>query len=538
MQSRETHQKNCREGVPHPQSNQFLGAGGVIAIFGGMTVTRLAARVVALLLCWTISATALTSDQEVDDMLSAASELDAAGKGAERDALEEKVRIALRGRIAADSSTVTALSRLDRLEEISSDRAAQLKSRLSALRAKAAASDTSVIRVEYLRLRARFPASSIPRLSEFVVKPEDTSTSVAAVTAAPAIAPSPGSCGTPGKPCLDSTRARSKTSSPPTSPTRELLPRCPDGPPEVRILRPSPDEAARVSDSALVLQIRLRAPCPLERVQISRDSTLIRILNVPAGRSGSFELDDAISVSPGSQTVTITACDTFQTCSRAQLSLRPRPSIPPWIPWTSGGLVLLGLATGIFALFRRPSNAGAGNEPKQARGLSVRAAKPRTTTSQPTDIQESLRAVIADAEKETSRGPRLISRMNTAIPAVDADAQQLQLAFRSLLKLPLARAGLRGTVLVATGRGPVNMEVVLEDNGPDIEDSSIRSLFDAGVKNRERQGLDKELAEAADILGRLHGHLAAEPRIDGGLRLRIRLPLPSTSGPRAASLLK
>lgn len=306
----------------------------------------------------------------------------------------------------------------------------------------------------------------------------------------------------------------------------------------MRILRPTGGEPRISDDSALVLQIALVAPCPLARVQITRDSTLVRILNIPTGQSGSFELDDAISVTPTSRVVAVVACDTFRTCARAELALRPRQTIPPWIPWTSGGLVLLGLATGVFALFRRPAASGSTPEAKQARGLSVRTAKARPATNQPTDIQESLRAVIADAEKEASRGPRLVSRLNTAIPAVDADAQQLERAFRSLLKLPLLRAGLRGTVLVATGRGPVNMEVVLEDNGPDIEDASVRTLFDAGVKNRERQGLDKELAEAADILGRLHGHLAAEPRIDGGLRLRIRLPLPSASGPRAASLLK
>jgi len=83
------------------------------------------------------------------------------------------------------------------------------------------------------------------------------------------------------------------------------------------------------------------------------------------------------------------------------------------------------------------------------------------------------------------------------------------------------------------------MEVVLEDNGPDIEEPALRTLLDPGTpKNRERQGLDKDLSDAALIIAQLRGHLAAEPRIDGGLRLRIRLPLPSATGPRATSLLK
>lgn len=507
-----------------------------IAIFDGMTAFRLAARVATLLLCLTITANALTSDEEVDEMLANATQYDVEGKGQERDALEEMVRIALRGRLAADSSSSSALSRLDRLEEISNARSADLKAKLSDLRSKAAKGDSNAVRSDLKRLRARFPGVSLPQLSDLLPKAVAPPTVATIVNAPAAAGKPPDSCLAPGACPQQDSAKRSRPSL--DSGHRTLKPRCPDGGPQVRILRPSASEPVTIDDSALVMQIRLVAPCPLGRVQISRDSTLVRILNIPAGQSGSFELDDAISVAPGSRTVTVLACDTFRTCARAELALRPRQRIPPWIPWTSGGLVLLGLATGVFALFRRPSVPSTPGESKQARGLSVRIAKPRSVSSQPTDIQEALRSVIADAEKETSRGPRLISRMNTAIPAVDADAQQLQLAFRSLLKLPLLRAGLRGTVLVATGRGPVNMEVVLEDNGPDIEDASIRTLFDASVKNRERQGLDKELAEAADILGRLHGHLAAEPRIDGGLRLRIRLPLPSTSGPRAASLLK
>ena len=501
-----------------------------------MTSIRLAAKAATLLLCMNLSAMALTSDEEVDQMLATASQLDAAGKGPERDALEEQVRIALRGRLAADSSSATALKRLDRLEEIAASRTADLKRKLSDLRAKAGKGDTSTLRSDLQRLKARFPSARIPALGELLEK-SATPPVVAPATPAPS-ANGLGSdtCATPGK-CPSATPVP-PVATPAETESRALQAKCPDGGPQVRILRPAAGEPRIVDDSALVLQIRLTAPCPLGRVEIARDSTLVRILNLPAGQSGSFELDDAISVTSSSRQVSVTACDTFRTCARAQLALRPKPRIPPWIPWTSGGLVLLGLATGIFALFRRPTVSGSAAEPKQARGLSVRTAKPRVASNQPTDIQESLRAVIADAEKEAARGPRLISRMNTAIPAVDADAHQLEQAFRSLLKLPLLRAGLRGTVLVATGRGPVNMEVVLEDNGPDIEDASIRTLFDAGVKNRERQGLDKELAEAADILGRLHGHLAAEPRIDGGLRLRIRLPLPSANGPRAASLLK
>lgn len=461
-------------------------------------------------------------------MLSSATELDAAGKGKERDLVTDQIRAAVRGRLAADSASPAALARLDRLEALGTRRAQAAKSQLSALRARGARGDTAGTRAAYLAFQERFPGVPLPPLSE-LTRP------VAASDDAPS-----DSCSRNPRPAACPTASP----TPPAPVARAAAPvlekgRCPDGPPQVSFLKPSPDREVPITDSALLLQIRLVAPCPLGEVELRRDSSLVRRLQIPAGGRGTFELDDALTVSPEVKLVGILACDTFGTCAQASLRMRKAARIPPWIPWTSGGLVILGLATGILALFRRPPGASS-KETLASRGGPIRTTHPKgTSPGEQTDIQTCLRKIIADAEVNLSRGPRLISRMNTAIPPVEADAGQLELALGALLKLPLARAGLRGTVLVATGRGPVNMEVVLEDNGPDLEDGAIRILFDSGTpKHRERQGMDKELADAADILARLHGHLAAEPRIDGGLRLRIRLPLPSASGPRAASLLK
>jgi len=494
-----------------------------------MTLSRLVARATTPLLCLCLSVSALTTDQELDAMLSSATELDAAGKGKESELVADQIRAAVRGRLAADSASETALTRLDRLEAFGARRTQAARSQLAALRARGARGDTVGIRSAFTAFQERFPGVALPPLSELtrpVAAPAPVSSDSCSRTPRPAACPA------------DSPAAPAPVVR--TAPAPLVAKgRCPDGPPQVSFLKPSADRDVPITDSALLLQVRLVAPCPLGEIELHRDSALVRRLQIPAGGRGTFELDDALTVSPEVREVGIVACDTFGTCAQASLHMKKVARIPPWIPWTSGGLVILGLATGILALFRRPPGS-TGKESQAARGAPIRTSHPKGTASgEQADIQTCLRKVIADAEINLSRGPRLISRMNTAIPPVEADAAQLELALGSLLKLPLARAGLRGTVLVATGRGPVNMEVVLEDNGPDLEDGAIRILFDSGTpKHRERQGMDKELADAADILARLHGHLAAEPRIDGGLRLRIRLPLPSASGPRAASLLK
>lgn len=279
------------------------------------------------------------------------------------------------------------------------------------------------------------------------------------------------------------------------------------------------------------------APCPLDRIELHRDSLLVHAFQLPANKTGAFELDDAILVPPGSSEISIVACDTFGSCRKSSLWVGSRRAIPPWIPWASGGIVILGLLTGVIALFRRPASTPKGD----VRGVIVRPNAPRPpipSAGSRIDILQILHQIIVDTEKSLPRGPRLVNRLNT-VPPVEGDAADLERALTSLLRIPVARAGLRGTVLVATGRGPVSMEVVIEDNGPDVDDATLRLLFDhSSPKLRERQGCDKEFLEAADIIVRHHGHIAAEPRIDGGLRLRIRLPLPSASGQRATSLLK
>lgn len=458
-------------------------------------------------------------------MFTSAAQMDAAGNGSGRDEIIRGIRMELRSRMAADSAVESAEIFLSLLDEVTQEQDATRKRLISELRHQASTGDTTGIGARYAALLKRYPEAKIPTLKSIVDLANAARTRDSLASADSCAKPDACRQAAPTRPDSSSIRQ----AAPPTS--------CPSGPPRPSFIRPAPGIQFPSSDSALLLTMRIIAPCPLAKLELEGDSTVLRSFPVVAGRSGEFEIDDAITLAADTRQIALLACDSFGSCERAFLRASPDETIPPWIPWSCGGIILLGVATGLVALFRRPHST----PPQGVRGIQVRSSKSlggKTTPNGRLDIVETLRSIITEAERNLPRGPRIISRLST-IPALDADPSSLEAALLSLLRLPIARAGLRGVVLVATGRGPVSLEVVLEDNGPDLEDAILKQLFDPSfAKLRDRQGLDKELLEAADVVMRNQGHLSPEPRIDGGLRLRIRLPLPSSNGPRANSLLK
>ncbi len=502
-----------------------------IAIFQGMTRSRLLTGVALALLGLIAPCSALVSDAELDAVLQSSTASHAAGRGRERDSLIEAARMAIRARLAADESAPTALERLDRIESLTARTDKDRRSALAALKARAESGEEAAVRKAHADFLKRFPRATAPPLAELLAQ-----------APLPSLPPAPVAPAANLDSCAHTPRAPGCRDTLPAPVARDTTPPpslCPDGPPSAVFLRPNSHQAIVSRDSTLVLQARIHAPCMLRELVLLSDSFPARRVDFPAGRSGTFEFDDAISVPPAAQVLHLVVCDTFGTCSQAHLPLRHPARISPWIPWTSGGLVLLGLITGIVVLLRRPPSPQKTTPSATPRGIQLRSAPPPSSEEASTDLQETLKRIMTAAEKECPRGPRIVSRMNTSIPPLAGNPGDLEKAFGNLVRLPLARAGLRGMVLVATGRGPVNMEVVLEDNGPDLEDIALRTLFDPNTaRSRERQGLDRELAEAADILTRFRGHLSAEARIDGGLRLRIRLPLPAANGARENSLLK
>lgn len=490
-----------------------------------MMVTGRSAGAIAAILLIVRAASSYSTDQEISALFSSAAQMDAAGNGLARDAIIQEIRTELRSRIAADSAANSAVALLDLLDEVLEEQEATRVRLTANLRAQAARGDTNSLKAPLEALRRRYPSAQIPSLE-----------SLLAIARAKAVKP-------PVTDSVDSCLS-AEGCRPVPSPTSSLPAKapvvasgCAHGSPRTGFLRPL-GQSVRLSDSALLLTVRIHAPCPLDSIELRIDSVLARKYPPPESARDSFDLDDAIALGKGAREISISACDTFGSCHRSTIVFASPDPIPPWIPWTVGGIVVLGLLTGVVALFRHPS---AGSSGTNARGIQVRPTQPAPGASSTTskfDVVQELKRIVANQEKDIPRGPRLITRLN-ALPPLECDPQRLESALDSLLRLPIARAGLRGTVLVATGRGPVSIEIVFEDNGPDIDDAILKLLFDpSSTRLRDRHGLDKELLGAADSIMRMQGHLSVEPRIDGGIRLRVRLPLQSASGPRANSLLK
>lgn len=460
-------------------------------------------------------------------MFSSAAQMDAAGNGSARDAIIQDIRTELRSRIAADSAAASAVAFLDLLDEVLDEQKTTRDGLIGNLRAQAAKGDTLHLRGPLESLRRRYPGAPIPSLESLLQIARKQAAAVAPTDTA-------DSCATP-EGCPQPIKVKAPANQVETP--RDTTGSCFEGSPKTTILRPS-GSTLHLPDSALLISMRIKAPCRLGSLELRIDSEVIKKYDLGSRPMDSFDLDDAISIAKEVHEISITACDSFKNCHRSTLLLAGPDRIPPWIPWSCGGIVVLGLLTGVVALFRHPS-AGAGGS--NARGIHVRPTQPspgNAGTHGRFDVLQELKRIVATQEKDIPRGPRVVTRMN-ALPTLECDPQQLESALDSLLRLPIARAGLRGTVLVATGRGPVSIEIVLEDNGPDLDDASLRQLFDPSApKLRDRHGYDKELLSAADCIMRMQGHLSVEPRIDGGIRLRIRLPLPSLNGPRASSLLK
>jgi hypothetical protein len=146
-----------------------------------------------------------------------------------------------------------------------------------------------------------------------------------------------------------------------------------------------------------------------------------------------------------------------------------------------------------------------------------------------------LQAVVEKAQAmESGEFPRFLFRIPPGIGSLALDPTHIEAPLVEFLRLCMRRAKAKGLVLIALGQGPVNLEIVLEDSGPEPQPETVRLLLDWKEPIRpERLGLDKELYQAHTLVQRAAGSATVECRIDGGLRLRLRLPFyrtPNQSG--------
>lgn len=151
---------------------------------------------------------------------------------------------------------------------------------------------------------------------------------------------------------------------------------------------------------------------------------------------------------------------------------------------------------------------------------------------QPVDIN-ALIAEVVDLYRGSSRGIRIVQRLEAKVPVVEADAGRLRQLLHNLIKNALeALDGRKGGELVLSTRcmaesGCRFIEFVASDNGPGVDPSMLTQLFEPYVTGKPK-GTGLGLAIVKKIVEEHGGIVWAENRREGGAKVIIRLPVTAT----------
>ena len=109
-------------------------------------------------------------------------------------------------------------------------------------------------------------------------------------------------------------------------------------------------------------------------------------------------------------------------------------------------------------------------------------------------------------------------------PAVELDLWLAQDAARSLAGLML-RAGSVSKLRVATRVVGNAVALTFEDDGSNLSDKELRTLFTPLVRTERRPQAGVTLTKLADLASRCGGHVTASNRDPNGLRIVLTLPV-------------
>jgi C4-dicarboxylate-specific signal transduction histidine kinase len=146
----------------------------------------------------------------------------------------------------------------------------------------------------------------------------------------------------------------------------------------------------------------------------------------------------------------------------------------------------------------------------------------------PLDINQVVLDVQPIADTEARRhGARLLLQLAAGLPRISGDAVQLQQILLNLVRNaaeamvdipPDARE-----VVVRTFQMPEHLTMTVEDNGPPIDEATLRHLF-TPFHTTKAEGLGMGLAISRSIVEAHGGRLWAERRPKGGLVVQCSLP--------------
>ena len=153
------------------------------------------------------------------------------------------------------------------------------------------------------------------------------------------------------------------------------------------------------------------------------------------------------------------------------------------------------------------------------------------------DLAELLEDLVKTVNYETGEGRESIVLQAQAPLLVEADRELLWRVVENLLRNALIHSGDAGGIRVtAKAEDGKQVRISVMDSGPGIDENLIGRIFEPffrvdEARDRTLGGHGLGLAIAASAVRRHGGRIAARNRVEGGLEVRVTLPLRQKSGP-------
>jgi len=143
----------------------------------------------------------------------------------------------------------------------------------------------------------------------------------------------------------------------------------------------------------------------------------------------------------------------------------------------------------------------------------------------PHDVGEIVRSVVELMRKQAqSQGVTLTATLEPGLPALSVDARQIRQAVLNLVINAVQALPGGGQVHVAVGQRGNRLAVLVEDNGPGLDEEQARRVFEPFFTTKEG-GTGLGLSIAFQIADQHGGDLRGENRPGGGARFCLELPL-------------
>ena len=152
------------------------------------------------------------------------------------------------------------------------------------------------------------------------------------------------------------------------------------------------------------------------------------------------------------------------------------------------------------------------------------------------DLADLLQDLVETVNYETGEGREPIGLQIQEPLELKADRELLWRVFENLVRNALIHSGTAdGIRIVASRTGDRQVQVSVLDSGPGIDNAHINSIFEPfyrvdEARNRKSGGHGLGLAIAASAIRRHGGRITASNREEGGLEVRVVLPVEQESG--------